>query len=238
LNLKKKTLFSILSMALVLVLISGAIISKMPATPPLINGILIQQAVELKRFSILDHKNRPYTNEQLLGKWQLLNYGYTSCPDVCPTVLSVLSRLDESLKHQEYSDLEILFYSIDHERDTTAHLAKYLKYFNTNFIGLTYVGKMKKSAEAFETSLGMIYKLTVVQSKGADNLTSENNTGDAINDFKSYSVSHGFMLYLINPEGKLQAVFKPQVDSNGLLYFDEQLLLKDYQAIREYLSQT
>ena len=206
------------------------LITTLPAKPPLINGILISEAVILDKFSILDHNNVSFTNKQLEGKWHLLSYGYTNCPDVCPTVLSVLSAVSATLNQQQrYSDLGFLFYSIDHQRDTVTHLAQYLPYFNKDFIGLTYIDSMVDTALPFETSLGMISIIKSVQSEQTNNSTE-------YKQFKSYTVSHGFMLYLINPQGHLQAVFKPSETKDGSLYFTEQQIIDDYLAIRNYLG--
>lgn len=229
-NIKNKLLSGYFLLTVLLVSISVAIITSLPAKPPLINGILISEAVVLAEFSILDHNNVSFTNKHLKGKWHLLSYGYTNCPDVCPTVLSVLSAVSDSLNQQQrYANLDILFYTIDHQRDTASHLAEYLPHFNKNFIGLTYLDHMLDTALPFEKSLGMVSIIKRVQSKQT-NKSTENEV------FKSYTVSHGFMLYLINPQGHLQAVFKPRKDKNGSLYFTEQQILEDYFAIRNYLG--
>ena len=223
-------------MGLVLASISFAIIYNMPPKPPLINGILIPNPVAIKPFTVLDQNNEPFKNENLLGKWHMVSYGYTSCPDVCPTVLNVLTKLEANLNYkQEYTNLDIIFYSIDHQRDTAAQLAEYLSYFSQGFIGLTYVDDMKKLALPFETSLGMISILTPIQSSESDNLSLKNNLPENKTS-SAYTVSHGFMLYLINPEGKLQAVFKPELDKDGYYYYREEQLLEDYLAIRNFLG--
>jgi len=228
LSIKNKVLFGLLLMTLLLASLSAAIISNLPIKPPLIQGVLIADAVDLKPFTIVDHHNNIFSNEQLKGKWHLLSYGYTHCPDVCPTVLAILSKFNESLKLKEqFSNLQVLFYSIDHQRDTAAHLSEYLPYFNKDFTGLTYLDSMRLSAEAFERSLGMLSILTPVQSTA---------TTEESNSFSAYTVSHGFVLYLINPKGRLQAVLKPNVNQNGSLYFTEQQILEDYVAIRRYLT--
>ena len=106
---------------------------------PLINGVIIPNSNPLDDFIVLDHRNQKFTNQELLGKWHLLSYGYTNCPDVCPMTLTVLAQLSQHLKSDnESSDLSILFYTIDHQRDTVERLEKYLPFFDNNFLGLTY----------------------------------------------------------------------------------------------------
>lgn len=246
LSIKNRALIAILLMTLVVVSISAAIISTLPAKPPLIHGILIPDAIALDEFSLIDHNNLPFTNKQLEGKWHLLSYGFTNCPDICPTVLSVLSDVTSKLdQQQQYADLSILFYSIDHQRDTATQLAAYLAYFNDDFIGLTYIDSMLDTALPFEKSLGMVSTLSPVLTKqngnssdisldnSLDNSTSKLSENDVL---LPYTVSHGFVLYLINPRGELQAVFRPEESTDGSFHFSEQQIIDDYVAIRNYLG--
>lgn len=230
LNIQKKALIGFSLLTVLVIFISVAIIHSLPVKPPLINGIFIPKAIVIDEFSVIDHNNVPFTNKQLKGRWHILSYGYTNCPDICPTVLSVLSAVSKTLsQEQQFSDLDILFYSIDHQRDTPTHLAKYLPYFNNDFIGLTYVDAMVDTALPFEKSLGMVSMLKTIQGKKVDNSTEKTR-------FESYSVSHGFTLYLINPQGALQAVLRPMENKDGSVSFTKEQILDDYLAIRNYLG--
>lgn len=230
LNIKNKALIGFFVLAVLVVFISVATINTLPAKPPLINGIFIPEAIVLDEFSIIDHNNVSFTNKQLEGKWHLLSYGYTNCPDICPTVLSVLSAVSNKLEQQQqYTDLNILFYSIDHQRDTASQLAEYLPYFNKSFIGLTYINKMVDTALPFEKSLGMNSVIKKVQNERASN-------ANANRTVTSYTVSHGFTLYLLNPRGDLQAVLRPKENKDGSLSFTKQQILDDYLAIRNYVG--
>lgn len=192
---------------------------------PLINGVIIPNSNPLNDFAVLDHRNQKFSNQNLLGKWHILSYGYTNCPDVCPMTLTVLAQMAQHLKsEEEFSDLGILFYSIDHQRDTVERLKKYLPFFDNDFLGLTYRDDMQVSAKAFEKSLGMISVLTPVEDIQETEI------------YGSYRVSHGFMLYLINPAGELQAVFRPSKGKGGENYFAEEKIYKDYIAVRKYFG--
>ena len=224
-NIKNKVIAGFLLMALLLLIISSTIIYNIPEKPPLIQGLLLPQAKTLEKFTILDHNNIPFSNKNLLGRWHLISYGYTNCPDICPTTLGVLANVDRRLNQlQQYEDLQILFYSIDHKRDTVARLAEYISFYNDEFTGLTYNDDMQESALAFESSFGMISKLTTVETT---------NKGES---FESYTVSHGVLLYLLNPEGNLQAVLKPFKSRTGVLNFTDKQIVDDYLAIRSYLD--
>jgi protein SCO1/2 len=229
LNIKNKALFAFLLLTFLVIATSVSIIITLPAKPPLINGILIPDPIELDKFAIIDHNNATFTNKHLEGKWHLLSYGFTNCPDICPTILSVLSEVSNNItQQQQYANIDILFYTIDHQRDTPTHLAQYLAFFNKDFIGLTYIDTMVDTALPFEKSLGMVSIIEPVQALQIND-TSEKKVLNA------YKVSHGFMLYLINPQGNLQAVFRPQEKKDGSLSFSKQQIIDDYIAIRNYL---
>ena len=116
--------------------VAGLILLNKTQSPPTIQGVLLPDARELPPFSLLNHKNRPFDNKDLLGQWHLVSYGFTTCPDICPTTLAQLAQLDTLLKDSGDS-LQVIFYSVDHRRDTADQLAKYMPFFHPDFIGLT-----------------------------------------------------------------------------------------------------
>ena len=192
---------------------------------PLINGVIIPEAKALGKFSIIDHTDRPFSNQQLVGKWHLLTYGYTNCPDVCPMTLNVLAQLKQKLKSEnKFDDLEVLFYSIDPERDTTKRLAEYLPFFDDDFLGLTNPKFSVEKGSIFEKNLGMISVLT--QSKDQQEIEA----------YGKYRVSHGYMLYLINPDGALQAVFRPTKGVASVSFYTVETLYQDYILVRDYFG--
>ena len=79
----------------------------------------------------------PVSLKQFRGKVVLLFFGYTSCPDVCPMTLSVLSNVFSKLEAQEQEKVTALFVSLDPDRDTPELLRKYTDYFHPNIIGVT-----------------------------------------------------------------------------------------------------
>lgn len=207
-----------------IVTVAAIVLFNRPDSPPLIQGVLLPQARNLDAFSLIDHNNRAFTNEQLKGNWHLVSYGFTTCPDICPTTLSQLALVAEQLEHQGDLDLRVLFYSVDHRRDTVSQLQTYIPYFHGEFLGLTHVDDSANPHLPFEKSLGIVSQLVPVLDSGAD--FSEND----------YQVNHGITLYLINPEGQLQAIFEPGNKLPGIYSFDPQRILKDYRAIRGFLG--
>ncbi|MFO6384146.1 cytochrome c oxidase copper chaperone SenC, partial [Pseudomonas aeruginosa] len=73
----------------------------------------------------------------LKGRWHLLFFGYTFCPDVCPTTLAQLRELQGKLPQEVRDDLQVVFVSVDPNRDTPQQIKQYLGYFNAGFQGLT-----------------------------------------------------------------------------------------------------
>lgn len=195
-----------------------------PAEPPQIQGVLLPDARELQAFSLFDHNNGTFSNENLLGRWHLVSYGFTTCPDICPTTLSQLAVVTKELEELGKNDLSVLFYSVDHRRDTIAQLASYVPFFDPSFLGLTHKDDANNPHLPFEKSLGIIAQL--MPNTGPDSSGSAND----------YSVSHGVTLFLLNPQGQLQAIFEPENRLPGEHTFDPQIILRDYLAIRDYLG--
>jgi len=153
-----------------------------------------------------------------------VTYGFTTCPDICPTTLSRLAKVSRELEQQGHHDLNVLFYTVDHRRDTVAQMASYVPFFHPDYIGLTHVDDAANRHLPFEQSLGIVAQLT------------PNLSPEAAADPNDYKVSHGVTLFLLNPEGKLQAIFEPGQATLDMPDFDTERVLRDYLAIRDYLG--
>ncbi|RLJ70800.1 protein SCO1/2 [Hydrogenivirga caldilitoris] len=120
------------------------------------------------------------------GKVVLMFFGYTHCPDVCPAALQVLSKTMNSIPERAREKVQVIFISVDPERDTPEIAQKYAEYFYPSFIGLTgspsEIEKVAKNYMAF-------YKKVETESK----------TG--------YLVDHTAYIYLIDPEGNLKLIY-------------------------------
>jgi protein SCO1/2 len=196
-----------------------------PPAPPLIQGVLLSEGRELEPFSLLDHRNKSFTNENLIGRWHLVSYGFTTCPDICPTTLNQLTTVKQKLRQQgRDEDLRVLFYSVDHRRDTVKQMATYMPFFDPEFVGLTHVDDSENPHLPFEKGLGIVAQL--VPKTGPDVNPADNE----------YDVNHGVTLFLINPEGELQAIFEPEYQGSGFHSFDPDTVLQDYLEIRNYLG--
>jgi protein SCO1/2 len=89
-----------------------------------------------KRLALTDHNGRAVTLEDFRGKWVVLFFGYTHCPDVCPTTLSDMAQALKRLAPGVAERVQVLFVSVDPERDTPDTLKAYVPYFHPDFLGL------------------------------------------------------------------------------------------------------
>jgi protein SCO1 len=206
------------------VVLVGLVLLTRPPTPPRIQGVLLPQARELPNFRLLDHHNQPFTNEDLKGHWSLVSYGFTTCPDICPTTLSQLAIVGKGLREQGHDELRVLFYTVDHRRDTVEQMASYVPFFDASFIGLTHLDDSDNPHLPFEQGLGITSQLQPLIGPGIDPADNE------------YEVMHGVTLFLINPQGELQAIFEPDTHPPGPENFNADTVLRDYLAIRQYLG--
>lgn len=185
--------------------------------PPSIQGAYLQPSRELEPFSLVTHENKPFEREDLKGQWHLVSYGYTHCPDICPMTLARLASMVRELEEQSvYPDLQVLFYSVDGERDRPDVLAEYVPYFHPEFTGLTRSEEQGQSHQRFEQSLGILAEVRPEENQ----------------------VDHGVMLLLLNPRGRLQAIFEPERNEHGLYHFTESQLIEDYRAVRAHYAGT
>jgi protein SCO1/2 len=141
-------------------------------------------------FALIDQAGQPFSLEQLRGSWSLIFFGFTHCPDVCPTALYELQQVRKSLQHKldESTQMpEILFVSVDPERDTPEALRAYLSHFDPSFIGVT--GKHEQLLPLTK-QVGIAYRIE------------EHESG-----VTQYSVDHSTGILLTNPAGRLHGVF-------------------------------
>ncbi|MDD9920371.1 MAG: SCO family protein [Alphaproteobacteria bacterium] len=97
----------------------------------------IGQAAIGGAFNLQDHHGNPFTEKNLLGKYSLVFFGYTYCPDICPNTLSVVAEVYEELPQIIRQQLQVVFVTVDPERDTVQSLSEYMPAFHDDFIGLT-----------------------------------------------------------------------------------------------------
>ena len=119
---------------LVLALVGWLGISRL--RPHVFHGMVIQSPEPAADFTLTDHAGRRVSLSDFRGKLVLLYFGYTFCPDVCPTTLAEIAQALRQLGPKA-DQVQVIMISVDPERDTPDRLAQYVAHFNPNFIGLT-----------------------------------------------------------------------------------------------------
>lgn len=99
--------------------------------------ILLPQSRALPALSLLDEQGQAQAADQLKGRWTLLFFGYTFCPDICPTTLAELRQLRNQLAPELLERYRVTMVSVDPQRDSPEQLRQYLGFYNAGFTGLT-----------------------------------------------------------------------------------------------------
>ena len=182
-----------------------------PQPPQLSQGTLLPSAKPVTDFQLTDHRGQPFTLENLRNNWTFAFFGYTHCPDVCPTSMTMLAQVQRKLEQQDGLDKlpQVVFVSVDPERDTTALLSEFVPYFHPGFIGA--------SGDA-QNTLNLTRQLGILYGKA------ENSAED------NYLVDHSAAIILLDPDGAFRAVF-------GIPH-DADLIANDFLAIKTYYEAT
>ncbi len=151
-------------------------------------GVLRPGPKQIEQFDLVDQNNKPFRLEQLENKWTFMFFGYTFCPDICPTTMSALTAAISELKNSPAAakDVQVIFVSVDPQRDTTEKLANYMSFFNKEFTGVTGT---RKELDGLVSQAGAGYAIEPETAPG------------------EYLVSHTSAIFLINPDGELIASF-------------------------------
>lgn len=99
--------------------------------------VLLPQPRALPALTLLDTDGQPRALDQLRGQWTLMFFGYTFCPDICPTTLAELSQLRRLLPEALHRRYQVLMVSVDPHRDTPEQLGRYLGFYRAGYQGLT-----------------------------------------------------------------------------------------------------
>lgn len=189
-------------LAALLAMIAGIVISlqwmRAPdGAPPNMSAMrsatVLPQFRELPSFSLKDQHGRPFDNRELVGRWTFMNFGYTHCPDICPTTLAILGSMEEQLKSSGVSaPHRVVFVSIDPERDTQQRLAEYIGYFDPGFLAAT---GSDAELQVLTRPLGILYAKVLTE-----------------NSAMGYVMDHSASIILVDPEGRYHALFSPPHD--------------------------
>lgn len=132
-------------------------------------------------FTMTDQNGQAVTEQDLLGHYSLVNFGFTSCPDICPTTLAYMASLYPHLTPEQQKKLKMYFVTVDPDRDTVEHMKNYLTAWPGLFTGL--VGTPEGLAAMAKAYL--VYYAKKPQGEGQD-----------------YTMDHSSYIYIMGPDGK------------------------------------
>lgn len=160
--------------------------------PKNLDATVLPNARPLLGFELVDQNNAVFSPTQLKGQWSFLFFGFTNCPDVCPTTLKAMQSVWKTLptKAGEQGHPKLYFISVDPDRDDSETLKQYIQFFNPEFNAAT--GKLDE-LDKLTNQIGILY--------GYDEKEDDND--------KEYVVNHSAQLILVDPKGRMRTVISP-----------------------------
>ncbi len=160
--------------------------ARMHAPRAVVPGVLWPDGITLRQFALTDHRGERFDLDRLRGRWTLMTFGYTFCPDVCPMTLgklnTTLGLLEEEVDVQQ---LQTVFVSVDPARDSEARLADWIGYFNPQFVA---VRGNESELLGLSTQVAATFRALPADDNGY------------------YAVSHTASVMLIDPRARLVAI--------------------------------
>ncbi len=181
--------------ALVLVIMVVAVAAGLFASRTMIDRTMDLRAAQLfptpralSDFQMETATGEPFTLENLQGQWSLMFFGFTNCPDVCPDTLAMLAQSMEQLRLMRREELpQVVFVSVDPDRDYGELLADYVSWFDPEFVAVT---GPEEQLQLLTRQLGIVYWRE----------TPDERTG-------FYNVDHSAAVLIIDPQGRLHGRF-------------------------------
>jgi protein SCO1/2 len=156
---------------------------------------VLEVPVPLPEFLLTDHTGQEFTAAGFSMKWTFIFFGYINCPDVCPTALvdlndvyKALAEKDELIEKKYRVGTQAVLVTVDPQRDSVKELKEYVSYFNDKFIGLTGKPEM---IDLLARPMGVAYRRVFGKNS------------------EDYLIDHSASFLLIDPLGRLRAIFSP-----------------------------
>ncbi|EPS59974.1 hypothetical protein M569_14830, partial [Genlisea aurea] len=145
-------------------------------------------------FNLIDHNGKPVTDKDFMGQWNLIYFGFTHCPDICPEELQKLVSAVDKIKHKSGLEIVPVFISVDPERDNVEQVREYVKEFHPKLVGVTGTpDEIKRAARGYR-----VYYMKT-EDEGSD-----------------YLVDHSIVMYLMDPKMEFVKFFGKNYDDNSL----------------------
>ena len=166
-------------------------------TPVPLSATVLPAGNELPEFALLDQNGSPAGRGAFEGQWDLVFFGFTNCPDICPATMTVLGQAKRALEARGQEPLpRVVLVSVDPERDSPEAMARYVAYFGEDNLGLTGdLDEIRKLTDA----LGIFFQKAGTESA-------------------AYGVDHSTVVLLIDPGGRLKALFSAPHDVDTLVH--------------------
>ena len=159
---------------------------------PVTEALLLHDPKPLPDFSLTDTAGGSFNKARLTGHWSFLYFGYTHCPDACPTTLAALDKFaSRTVKLPAHLKPQVYFISVDPQRDSLTLLKNYTLYFNPDFTGAT--GSLD-ALRALTAPLGVDFSYGKPDAKG------------------NYAVDHTSFVVVVDPKAEEVALFSPPLD--------------------------
>ena len=167
----------------------------MDVPAPSAGGVQMPQGLALGGpFSLTDHTGRAVTEADFAGRFLLVYFGFTYCPDVCPTELGTIAAAIDALEGQA-ERVTPVFISVDPERDTPDAMADYVSRFHPRMVGLTGTPQqVAGAARAYRVFYAKVNRPEMTQ----------------------YLVDHSSFIYLVGPDGRVRALFRPETTPEAI----------------------
>ena len=169
------------------------LVGKEQEPPPLeftdLQGVpIFSPSVPVPQVTLTDQNGQPFNTGALKNGWSLMFFGFTNCPDICPTTLNVMAKVKARLNLPAVDHTRYYFVTLDPKRDSPEVLKKYVGYFDPGFIGLT---GDKEAIDKLSQALGIVYDYE----------------GDIDGD--NYTVNHYSAILVIDPKARVRAHILP-----------------------------
>jgi protein SCO1/2 len=167
-----------------------------PSPPlPLSAAVMYPSPQPIAAFELRRADGQTLTNADLRGHWTIAFFGFTHCPDICPTTLAAFKQVWGQLASQGKTEqVQFLFVSVDPERDTPDQLSRYVGFFNKDFLAATGTDDQ---LTGLTRSLGLVYARIPDESGG-------------------YSVDHSASAVIIDPQGRRAGLFRPPFEPDSI----------------------
>lgn len=195
-----------------LLMLATWLLIKPPPPPAELAGVLRSEYRALAAFELTDHNGRVFDETRLNDRWSLIFFGYLSCPDICPMTLHELGNFWNLLQDEDSAgdvapNPQVIFVSVDPQRDSLQQLASYISHFNPGFIAAT---ASPHALQDFAAQFGAGFVIEAETAPG------------------QYLVGHSSAIFVVDPLGRSVAILsQPHYAST---------LLKQYRRITQYFS--